>query len=342
MSNYRRNVFVGITVLVSLVILGWMIIQFGARIGTLFAGEQMAVTFRTDRADGLNPGSAVRHRGVEVGRVESVSLDAQAEQIVIQAKLDTKQILPANLVGEIRIQSFLGSGAAVELVRDGPKPVGILKPGAEIRLRYVGLGILPAEISELADELKLLAIEVRKSDLVGDFKKTVNNLNQQVTTAGQLIDDLRKVTGDEAVQADLRTTITNLRAASDKATVALESFRQFGDDLKGLSSRAGTTMDKFANTADAATEAVRTTQDRITKLSTQLDDRIVQLAKALDSVNSITAKIDSGSGTMGQLLNDGRLYTNLLQSTKVLNDTIADVQRVVQQIEQEGIRLKLR
>jgi len=342
MSTYRRNVFVGITVLVSLIVLGWMIIQFGARFGTAFAGEQFPITFRAERADGVNPGSAVRHLGVEVGRIEAVTLDAQNQIITINANIDSDKVLPANLIGEIRITSFLGSGAIIELVRDGDKPRGQLAANAEIPVKYIGLGILPPEINDLANELKFATKEFRKSDLIGDFKKAVNNLDQQVITAGKVMEDLRKITGDETVQNDLRTTIANARTASEKATATLESFRKFGQDLESLSARASAAIDKFSGVADTTNEAVKTTQEKIAKLSDEFNARLVQAAKAMENINSITAKLDTGSGTVAQLLNDGKLYISLLESTKTLNATISDIQRVVQQIEQEGVTFKLR
>jgi phospholipid/cholesterol/gamma-HCH transport system substrate-binding protein len=342
MSTYRRNVFVGITVLVSLVILAWMIIQFGARIGSAFAGEQIVVTFRAQRADGINPGSAVRHLGTEVGRIESVALNAAEQVIVIQANIEKDKLLPANLIGEVRIPSFLGSGAIMELVLNGDKPQGLLAKNAEIPVKYVGLGVLPPEITELANELKFATKEFRQANLIADFKKAVTNLDQQITTAGQVLADLRKVTGDEAVQQDLRTTIANARKASEEATAALGNFKKFGEDLQSISDRAKTAIDKFSTVADNANDTVKTTQERIVKLSDEFNGRLRQLATALDNVNSITTKLDQGNGTMGQLLNDGKLYVNLLESTKLLNSTINDVQRVVQQIEQEGLTFRLR
>ena len=52
MSNYRRNVLVGVTVLASMVMLGWMILRFGGSLGAPFAGKTMPVRFVTERADG--------------------------------------------------------------------------------------------------------------------------------------------------------------------------------------------------------------------------------------------------------------------------------------------------
>ena len=72
MSNYRRNVLVGVTVLASMVMLGWMILRFGGSLGAPFAGKTMPVRFVTERADGLSEGSAILFRGVTVGRVTLV------------------------------------------------------------------------------------------------------------------------------------------------------------------------------------------------------------------------------------------------------------------------------
>jgi len=67
-----------------------------------------------------------------------------------------------------------------------------------------------------------------------------------------------------------------------------------------------------------------------------------KLGNVLDRLDSVANKIDQGKGTAGLLVNDARLYQGLVDTSKDLNLTIKDLQRVVQQWEQEGIALKLK
>ena len=61
----------------------------------------------------------------------------------------------------------------------------------------------------------------------------------------------------------------------------------------------------------------------------------------MQSFQSITQKVDEGKGTAGLLVNDPKLYQSLVDTSRELNATIADLRRVVQQWEQEGVSLKL-
>jgi len=53
---------------------------------------------------------------------------------------------------------------------------------------------------------------------------------------------------------------------------------------------------------------------------------IENAAKATDHLNSVSAKIDSGQGTVGALVNDKQLYNNLAQTTATLDATMLQAQ----------------
>ena len=77
---------VGLTVLIALLVLTWMILVFAGRATALFVESgRVEVTIRTDRADGVNSGSNVFYRGVNVGQVTGVRRDADNLHIELQA-----------------------------------------------------------------------------------------------------------------------------------------------------------------------------------------------------------------------------------------------------------------
>jgi phospholipid/cholesterol/gamma-HCH transport system substrate-binding protein len=61
---------------------------------------------------------------------------------------------------------------------------------------------------------------------------------------------------------------------------------------------------------------------------------------ATEHLNSISAKIDSGQGTVGALVNDKQLYTNLDQTTVALHDTVAHAQEGVTDFQENMEALK--
>src|SRR3954463_8878630 len=88
MSPYRRNVMVGATILVALIALGWMLVQFGARVISPFTPPRMALTVTSERADGLSDGSPVLYRGVIVGQVTGVTRDPDQKHVYIKIMVD--------------------------------------------------------------------------------------------------------------------------------------------------------------------------------------------------------------------------------------------------------------
>jgi phospholipid/cholesterol/gamma-HCH transport system substrate-binding protein len=61
---------------------------------------------------------------------------------------------------------------------------------------------------------------------------------------------------------------------------------------------------------------------------------------ATQHLNSISAKIDSGQGTVGALVNDKQLYTNLQQTTLTLHETVAHAQEGVTDFQENMEALK--
>src|SRR5688572_14473084 len=102
MTPYRRNIVVGVTMVGALVILGWMIIQFGEVPAGWFAPPMMPVKIVTERADGIAEGTIIGYRGVAVGRVTKVTMGEDLIHVNIDAQVDERQPLPANVEGVIR------------------------------------------------------------------------------------------------------------------------------------------------------------------------------------------------------------------------------------------------
>ena len=344
MSPHRRNFLVGAVVVLAMVVLGWMIVQFGGSLGQPFAPASTPVTFIADRADGVADGSPVLYRGVIVGKVTGVARNPDNLGVRIAAVIDDKPPLPANVHGVIRNQSLLGAAAAVSLELNGPPsggggagstvataaaaPEGRLGPGAEIPTSFLGLDLLPPEFATLATELRLAARQFRESGVV-------DNLNAQISKLGGLVDSLRGVAGDEKFQQDLRASADNIqRATRDAATVA-ERFGQLSLKLEKIADDAGGTV------ADVRV-TVQKTRGHIDDLAAEVRGRVEQVAKLLETFQSISAKVDRGDGTAGLLVNDPKLYAALVETSQKLSVTVSDLNRLVEQWEQEGVSFNLK
>ena len=304
----------------ALVILGWMIMQFGDRPAKLFAPETMPVTIITERADGIAEGSVVGYRGVGVGRVQSVRRSEDQIHVVIETQIDVKPPLPANLEGVIRSQVFGGSGLLSLQLTDA-EPKGTLEKNSTIHARFVGLDFIPPEFAQLAADLRQTSQQFRESNIVA-------HLDEQVQKAGKILDSVDKIVSDPKLRDDVKGAVSNIRAASENASRLTAKLEQTTDHVNQAVGDVRGTLAKTNNSIDVLTR--------------QTNDRMEQLAKTLANLESITSKIDKGQGTAGALVNDPKLYQSLVDTARELNGTIADLKRLVEQWEQEGMSLKLK
>jgi phospholipid/cholesterol/gamma-HCH transport system substrate-binding protein len=322
MSINRKNFFVGVTVLVGMIALAWMVIKFGDEPAKMFTKARFPIHFIAERADGVSSGSQITFRGVNVGRVTTVKRASDGFMVEIDGEIDLDPPLPNNLVGMIRNTSMLGGSAIVSLepVLDQPSTKSLEK-GDTLKAMWRGQEFIPREFADLARDM-------REQQLVQHVDEAVVTVREQAVKIGQLTDSLNKVVSDEKMIEDLRVALANVRSATAK-------FDTFGSNLQKLSDESSATITQARSTISKADEKIET-------LAKEMNARLIQTAKLLDTFNSIAAKIDRGDGTAGLLVNDPRLYESLVDSAKLLNATMADLQRLAQQWEQEGARIKLR
>jgi phospholipid/cholesterol/gamma-HCH transport system substrate-binding protein len=310
MTPRRRNVLVGLVVLIGLGSLVWMVLLFAGRLANIFTTPGLHVTITADRADGVSDGSTIYYLGTEVGRVERIYRGSDNRSVVIVADVNKQPPLPSNVHAVIQTTSALGSASKISLELNDEKPSqNPLQDQASLTGSYEGSGLIPKGFAQLADDM-------RKQNLIPHLDETVVSIKEQSERAGQLLGSMQQLIGDEKTREDLRTAVTNIRTASESAA------------------RVGANLEKFSGNLEQIT--VKTDQ-------TMSDVRVaaVKIGTVLDHIDSVAAKVDQGKGTAGMLVNDPKLYQGLVDTTKELNATIADLQRVIQQWEQEGVTLKL-
>ena len=298
--------------------------------GRAFAPPQIPVHFRAARADGLSPGSQVTFLGVQVGHVDEVTRNADGFSVDIEAVVDRNPPLPANLQASITTPNALGGGNAIDLTIAGERPQGVLAAHASIPAQYVGLqlNLIPPSISQTAGQIGAVSEELtrtlkqfRESGSIEDLDKTIKTVAEQSKKVGKVFDSLQSVLGDSVTQGNLRMTIQNLRTTTDK-------LNTLADSLQTASSTATATIKGAGKDIDA--------------MSKQVGDRLTEISAVLASVQSVMDKVDKGQGTAGQLINDPKLYQSLVDTSRELNKTVADLQRLVEQWEEEGVDLRLK
>lgn len=332
---------VGSVVLLGLILLGWMLLQFGGLALSPFTSH-VTVTVITERADGVGEGSAVLYRGMQVGQVRHVRMADDMEHIVLTLQLNSGARVPANVFGEIRPLGLIGGSANVFLELKGAQPEGLLAGGSEIRGQVGTLNLLPREFADLADDLRKTSKTFRESGVIEHLDKAVVNISAQATRAGDVLESVQKIVGEEKFRKNIDQSLQNI----NEVTTTAKSIAANLDKFSGTLNRTGEQLDRLSGEATEAARdarsAIKSASSNVDQISKQLGDRLMQVSTLLDSINSITRKVDQGKGTAGMLVNDPKLYEALVDSAKQLNATLADMKLLVEQWEQEGVAFNLK
>lgn len=121
------------------------------------------------------------------------------------------------------------------------------------------------------------------------------------------------IIGDSENQVNIKKMIANIEIATSQADATLQSIQNF---------------------SDIGAEKLQVIGDKTALAAEQMEG-------VLSEARKLMAKINEGGGTAGKLVNDGRLYENLLDSSRELQMLLDQIKQWVDQAQQEGVRVKL-
>lgn len=293
--QYSNEIKVG-TALVLAVIAAVLGIRFFQDI-PLF-GDSYIVNARFEEAGGLSSGNPVRMRGVNIGTVESVRLDQEAQQVNVGLRIEEGVKIPEG--SHVEVTGFSGlSGVRVNIIpgpqdnppiADGTTLVG--PPGGSMvdRLRERAPA-LASKADSLLSNTNLTMAEVSEQ-----FQNPDSDLRRTLSSVRSFTADLESVT--EAEKENLRALIQNLE--------------QVSSDLRSFTGENGDSLDLAVRRVNESLDRLNRTLSSFERTSATLD--------------TITTKLNRGRGTAGRLLNDPSLYLKLDSTATETNRLLRDFQ----------------
>ncbi len=375
MKEKSRNVAVGLTVIGGLIVLAAMIFMF-AKLPEQFAGGYNLLV-RMSSTGGANEGDFVNYRGMRVGRVTDVSFtdpkDLQ-KGITVTFRIESEYRLPDNI--NVYFTRTLMGGTYIEIYPDGPQrmdpetgeplehiptdksivikgyarsdsPIEQFKPILE-SFGDIAKDLKPtmASISQLAENLNnVLApppadgnaptsapvdgnAPARARKLPGGLAGTAQRLNRT-------LDAIYMVMGDMENQKNLRDGLANLSDASSKMSEAMDELKTLAGDARKTVTAAEGSFTEISRTASAArTDFAKVTQ----RVVSGADD----LSKVMTTINKVVAKIDDGEGSAGKLVNDPKLYNELVAAVGQMKSLMKDLRALTETWKKTGLQVKLK
>jgi phospholipid/cholesterol/gamma-HCH transport system substrate-binding protein len=245
-----------------------------------------------DNIEGLVPAAPVTINGKIIGKVSSITLNPNGKVLVEM---------------QINEENFPISKSSV---------AQIYEPGI-IAGRQIAI------IPNLQDKNLAVSGDVLSADVKHGLTTTLGNkleptqqkINGLVTNADKLMINVNSIL-DEENKANIKKSIDQLsktlaelnEAASQVNTLLSNNQQKIGNAL-GNAEKA---FDGFAKITSDLEKA-------------KLSETVNNLEATLGNVNKILADMQSGKGTMGKLMKDETMYTNLSKASKELEMLLQDV-----------------
>ncbi len=171
---------------------------------------------------GLNQGSAITFRGVNIGQVDGIRISPNDNtQILVRAFVDERTPIHANTMAQLKPQGITGASYIELDVKPGPKPT--VRPSTRFENCHT-IETLPSNIEQIVNTLprildRTLDVANRLSEVLdaentANFKQVLVNMNALV----KKLDQTATTLGPDMKQAmeEMRKSMENLNRLSGK------------------------------------------------------------------------------------------------------------------------------
>ena len=247
-----------------------------------------------DNIRGLNKASTVSINGLQVGKVNDIIFNtdpAKKGMLVVEISLDNDFQFTKNSIAKIYSTGIIGGES---------------------------LAIIPNYEGDIAVSGDYLKGEV-ESDMFTSVGQALNPLKAKVERviieADSLLISLNDIL-DAKTRESFKTTIQGFGTTVSTMNSTLSSLNQMID-----SSRV--TMGATLQNTKKITENFSKISD--TLVSANIGETIKTLQGTLDNVNTLITSLKDGNGTLGKLMTDDTMYTNLTNASKEMEELLREM-----------------
>ena len=293
----KKNVLIGLTVVVSICILYWGI-EYLKGINLLKPANFYYAKF--EKVNGLTVASPVTVNGFKVGQVREITYDYDTNQISVELSFEKGLKIPDG--STITFSNELLGAAALQLNLSASKTY--MEVGSVIPTQMQG-GLMDKVGNDMMPAL--VSILPKVDSIVG----SVNQILANPAIAAS-------VTRCDAITRELAASsaqLTELMASLNKA-------------IPGMVHNANGVL---AN-ANALTGDLRTTTGNLNTITGNLkelplDTTLNRINATLANVQRLTTKLNNENSSLGMLLNDKKLYQNATSTVASLDSLLQDVKK---------------
>lgn len=325
MSKRKSDWIVGAVVFGTMMVLiaGTMYLQqadLGAR--------RRSISARFRDVGNMQVGNGVVIRGVNAGRVESLSL-ADGGWVTVEMKLNQGIDLPADPVVLIQAATLFGEWQAVITPRSAAPAI------REVRLQLADTiaappatlpGAVLPDIAQLtsvaggiAGNVASVAERVRVAfddSAAREMRSTIRNFSTMSTQLTQTV---------RVQSRNLDSVATDVRIGARELSDGMLAFKRSVSRLDSATSRGE--VERIVGEAQQAAINLRAISERLSTMTMSLERSEASLRGALGKADTLLGRIERGEGTLGLLVNNPSLYRNSDSLVVDLRSLINDFRR---------------
>ena len=255
--------------------------------------------------------SNVTLNGVVVGKVTEIKYmpkNDSTKNVRITFNIQNKDVkIPKGSIIEIGSLDLFNKGVLIQLSNDISK--GFYKPGSTLpgRLSVDMMSQVKSYADPISQRLQAMMTSVDKmvvslssfwdETATSEIEGSLRQVKITIEKLGNVAEEIESFVGTEKIQfsrimANIENITGNLKKSNDEVTAIIGNTRKVSDDL----------------------------------VSADFKNVILDAQTTIKKLNAVLADVESGNGTIGKLLHDEKLYTELVETNNELQNLVNDLQ----------------
>ncbi len=317
-----REVKIGLLTFLVLVTMIWGYTFLKGR-NLLSPANELFTTYE-DVTD-LNVSSPIMVNGYKIGTVTKIKLNPKdVKKMDVFYLIDSDYKIPKNAVANLKSLGFVdGKGIFLEFDKEC-SGADCAVSGDELKgntISLLGSMLGTEDISQYSTELtqsaRSIIANIGKEGEPGSVNETVRQLEVISKNIAAITATTDKLMDNSA--RNLEKTIQNMVSVSGALAKSNQRIEGIISNLDKIT--ADISKSNLGNTITKTNETLDVSKSAIADLKTTLSTT----SQTMTELNAVLAKLKNGEGSMGKLMNDKDLYTNLEATTHNLNMLLQDL-----------------
>lgn len=253
-----------------------------------------------DRVDGLAISKPVFVNGYQIGRVSALTLQPNG-QILAQFKIDPEYAIPKTTIARLESTDLLGSKAIVFELGSGGE---FAEDGDTLNAN------IQKDLLEQVEPVQKKAEQIiaRMDSILTSVNSTLNpefqrNFERSFASIAKTLETLEGTT---------KTVDGIVTTQGAKVALLMGNLESISGNLKNNNEKIASIISNFEKVSDDVAKA-------------NFAQTITEANKAVADLQTIVNKVNSGTGTLSQLINDEHMYNNLNNAAGNLDKLMIDL-----------------